>query len=515
MLLDARLTDEVGPNLACDAVIVGAGPVGLYLAALLIERNVSRDIIVVEAGSHVADTSRNAASSSSIGKFHGGVLDGRAAGLGGTSALWGGQLAEFDATDLERQGTEWPMTHAELRKLYGTVYERLGLGPPQSDNNYRQRLGRESESSDSAERFFTYWLSRPNFAAQYGRMIRGSEQVRVIVNLTARDMKFDGPAGQVLECSAAERCITIKASKFVFASGTVATSRFFLSTQRSGRVPWVDNVNVGHYFQDHLAGKIAQVDLISEQRFRDFFENGWVDGLKLQPKLAMSERSRRALPSAACGQFMYVSSVRDNLGQLKNTLRSVRANLSFSSAASRARDLVAVGRSMVPLVTRFVRKRRMFALFDEGLFLEVQAEQIPIHRSRVALHGEERGADGLYPVAVDWHCDGGELEAIRTLATECEAYLESRGIAHLTLDPVLMARDPRFIDGLLDTFHQCGGMRMARSPASGVVDFDARVWGTDNVFVAGASIFPSSSHANCTLTALALATRLAARLGSP
>ena len=55
---------------------------------------------------------------------------------------------------------------------------------------------------------------------------------------------------------------------------------------------------------------------------------------------------------------------------------------------------------------------------------------------------------------------------------------------------------------------------MSLSATSGVVDHDGRVWGTKNVFVAGASIFPTSSPSNCTLTAMALTGRLASRLRS-
>jgi choline dehydrogenase-like flavoprotein len=55
---------------------------------------------------------------------------------------------------------------------------------------------------------------------------------------------------------------------------------------------------------------------------------------------------------------------------------------------------------------------------------------------------------------------------------------------------------------------------MSASPQQGVVDPECRVWGTSNLYVAGAAIFPSSSHANTTFTALALAARLAATIQS-
>jgi len=49
---------------------------------------------------------------------------------------------------------------------------------------------------------------------------------------------------------------------------------------------------------------------------------------------------------------------------------------------------------------------------------------------------------------------------------------------------------------------------MGTSESDGVVDSDLRVFGTDNLYVAGASTFRTASNANTTFTALALGTRL-------
>lgn len=60
--------------------------------------------------------------------------------------------------------------------------------------------------------------------------------------------------------------------------------------------------------------------------------------------------------------------------------------------------------------------------------------------------------------------------------------------------------------------HLVGTCRMGTAPADSVTDADCRVHGHSNLFVAGASLFTTSGTANPTLTAAALALRLAAYL---
>jgi choline dehydrogenase-like flavoprotein len=64
-----------------------------------------------------------------------------------------------------------------------------------------------------------------------------------------------------------------------------------------------------------------------------------------------------------------------------------------------------------------------------------------------------------------------------------------------------------------DGYHQIGTTRMAASERHGVVDEHCRVHGVGNLYVCSSSVFPTSGHANPTLTIVALAVRLADRIG--
>lgn len=53
--------------------------------------------------------------------------------------------------------------------------------------------------------------------------------------------------------------------------------------------------------------------------------------------------------------------------------------------------------------------------------------------------------------------------------------------------------------------HQMGTCRMSAEPRDGVVDPRGRVWGTDGLYVADASVFPSASGVNPMVTVMAIA----------
>jgi choline dehydrogenase-like flavoprotein len=65
---------------------------------------------------------------------------------------------------------------------------------------------------------------------------------------------------------------------------------------------------------------------------------------------------------------------------------------------------------------------------------------------------------------------------------------------------------------LLGGLHHMGTTRMSADPRSGVVDRDCRVHGIGNLYVAGASVFPTVGWANPTMTVVALALRLASHV---
>jgi choline dehydrogenase-like flavoprotein len=490
-----------------DVVIVGAGTVGLFLAKCLAAKG--RSVLIIEGGSVVAATTLDGQGAKSVGLPHFGVLKGRAMGLGGTSVLWGGQLAEFVECDLVRPGHEWPVTYDELRQWYDYTYDQLGMAKQATIADYQREFGIKEQTHDAIEQFFTSWLPQPNFAVMFRNDVIESKQIRIVLNAVVNDIVMDGGrASAITAIRPNGQRLTIRGNEFVFAAGTIANCQFFLSTQKRSNVPWKTNASVGRYFHDHLAGKAADVEILNEAKFRTFFENGFAVGRKLQPKLRFTQPVRADVATGVCGMFSFRSSGGEHLTNIKTLVRGLKSGLSYSAFRTLPRDVMRLGGSFGPLVIRYFKDRRLMAMFDQGVDFAIQAEQWPIADSCIRIVEGPPGVTGLLPVGLHWQLDGRELVTIRRFVQDTNDYLQQQGVARLQYHPKLFDDRGDYLKGLIDTYHQSGGLRMSSHRGAGVTDSNCRVWDTDNVFVAGSSVLPSSSYANSTLTGLALAARL-------
>jgi choline dehydrogenase-like flavoprotein len=62
--------------------------------------------------------------------------------------------------------------------------------------------------------------------------------------------------------------------------------------------------------------------------------------------------------------------------------------------------------------------------------------------------------------------------------------------------------------------HQAGTARMAEAPSAGATDPDGRVWGTERIYIADASLHVTNGGANPVPTIMALAWRTAAHIAT-
>ncbi|NNL84360.1 MAG: GMC family oxidoreductase, partial [Myxococcales bacterium] len=144
--------------------------------------------------------------------------------------------------------------------------------------------------------------------------------------------------------------------------------------------------------------------------------------------------------------------------------------------------------------------------------LEVRAllDQTPNRESRITL-ADERDALGLPRIAVNWRLRENDRRTLLYLSETVAGELGRLGLGRVRVAHWL-AEHGGWPSHPMDYNHPMGATRMARDPALGVVDSDARVHDTENLYIAGSSIFPTGGVVNPTLTIVALSMRLADHL---
>src|SRR4051794_29583973 len=116
------LNDAAAPaDLQTDVCIVGCGVAGLTAARRLLE--LGHAVILLESGGLDYEKSTSELNvGENLGQPYYPLQDARLRFFGGTTAIWGGRLAELDPIDLKRRAwaphSGWPISWSDLQHYY-------------------------------------------------------------------------------------------------------------------------------------------------------------------------------------------------------------------------------------------------------------------------------------------------------------------------------------------------------------------------------------------------------------
>ena len=130
----------------------------------------------------------------------------------------------------------------------------------------------------------------------------------------------------------------------------------------------------------------------------------------------------------------------------------------------------------------------------------------------------EKDRFGLYRTSLNWQLLPIDKNTIRTAALEFAKYFARNGHGRIKIDNWILDEDavfPSFVDGHeMAGNHHMGTTRMGATPRTAVTDKNCKVFGVDNLYIAGSSVFCTCGHANPTFTIVQLSLRLAKHLSS-
>ena len=503
------------PSQGLRTVIIGGGALGLYAASELVKRG--REVVVIESGGESLD-SFPPASYASVGKPHGGIRRSRSRSLGGTSNLWGGQLVEFQAADFAGRewlpDSKWPVTYEEISAYYKRTYENIGLPREvlEDEEVFKHAGGPKPDFQEGIELFLTRWLKVPSFAVAYRKQIQTSDKLLVLLHNTA--VGFEGANGVIQAVKVADRhggVHTVRGDVLILAAGTIEISRLLLHAAATPGwdCPWRDNPNVGAFFEDHLCARVAAVEVLDQKRFFAAFSTIVWSGQRFQPKLR--PRNETLMTSRIMnihGWMSFESSFMENLIYLKQFVKAAIFSRKISGVGNLFGQIWGCAKYLPPLMWRYMVDNRVFVPSTSKTSLYISSEQMPLRSSRITIDPSHRDPSGLPKVILDWRVGHEELASIREFVRRTDRALQAEGLARLNVVEDLASLNPKFLDTMYDISHHTGGARMAETAADGVVDRNLRVFGTQNLYIAGAASFRTTSNANITFPALTFATRL-------
>ncbi|HEV7479583.1 MAG TPA: GMC family oxidoreductase [Roseiarcus sp.] len=545
-----------GPTLAdggateADVAIVGAGAMGIALAVRLAGR--SGRVLLVEAGDEhfrPADNLTFFKAESVDHSRHSPTELYRRRMLGGTTSVWGGRCIPFDREDFaatpERPG--WPIEFAEVDAYVPDALEFADAGEPEFSattalTGPRLPVG-DAQAGLTLDRIERY--SKPtNVWRKWREFLARSPDVTVLSETVCTGVLDDATAGRVVgldvrtPTGARHR---ILAEIIVLACGGFETPRLLLAS-RTTRPRGLGNDRdlVGRYYMSHLVSSAENVGTLkfaapSSARAFDFVKTR--DGVYARRMILLSQeaRQREGLPNIV---FRPSRPPMDDAAHGDAVLSAMFLTRSLLIPPEYARSLAAKLGSLptlpawrehggnivadIPGLTRFsgdflirrvLASRKLPSVFlyrrDGAYPLEFNAEQLPNPDSRVRL-GERTDSLGMPRLVVEWRYHEAEVDAICRAFRVLASAIAQTGLGEVRLEPDLRASVARAL--VPQGGHHIGTTRMGADASSGVVDSNCEVWGVRGLFVAGTGVLATSGFANPTLTALALAFRLAEHL---
>ncbi|WP_299958621.1 FAD-dependent oxidoreductase [uncultured Modestobacter sp.] len=512
-----------------DVAVVGAGFAGIDLAVQLGRRGLR--VLLIEAGRDSFDpAAQDLARFSNVGKPlrepdpegpHNPYLDRAFRGetrirqFGGTSTIWTGKWRLLNPLTFQQRewvpGSGWPITREELLPFHAEVARDHGIGDVDAlpDGGRHHPLAQECTAA-GIDSSLLHWQASPlRMAERYRDELRAMPNVQVLLGATATELVLDDAHRRVRTVvvrSLGGHRAELSADQVVLATGGLEPARLLLASDR--QLPeGIGNAHglVGRYFQDHPKTKRAVLrPSPALRRMADWLATDPLPRDQLLFGLSLEEQRRHRLLDHAVSVRPVFDYELDYPAADVVAVREALRNRSLRGLTRATLARAAAPRTLRQYVGQRVHRRRRgrVAHYATAIYLE----QAPNPESRLRL-GARRDALGMRELEIDWQLSPLDHESFGRLQGLLTDAFARAGLGELDFGP-----DELTLADAGDANHHIGATRMAARPEEGVVDRDCRVFGTDNLYIATASVFPTGECATPTFTIAALARRLSAHL---
>lgn len=532
-----------GSMIEADVCIVGAGAAGVSLALSLSGRGLK--ILLLESGFEFADDKTQDLYAGEVAdeKLHSPPDKYRQRRFGGSTTIWGGRCMPFDPIDFEQREyvphSGWPISYQDLAPYYVMANKLLEAGRYEYDADQVFDQGQQAAikgfksdilKTNNLERF-----SCPtNVGDRYQHRLALAKDVEVLLgaNCTAIRLAATGERVQQLDIhSLAGTKATVVAKRVILATGGIETTRLLLASNDvcpNG----IGNQHdlVGRYYQCHIAGNLGKLTVAgATSNVRHGYEVS-PEGIYCRRRFALTAETQRKIGAGNMVARLHFPKIVDpshKIGVLSGLflaknfisyeygkrLKDGQSSLGIylKHFANIILDPIDTVKFLVHWVTKRTLAKRKFPSVilnnkSNQFTFEIHGEQYPNPESRITLI-DETDVFGMRKVKVDWKYLPEDIESIRRSLKLFVQEINQSGLATFEFSDEQLEEDlTRF--GAYGG-HHIGTTRMGNTPETSVVDANCKIHNVDNLYIASASVFPTSSQANPTLTIVAMSLRLA------
>lgn len=538
-------------SLTADVCIIGSGPAAISVALNFV--GTPTNVIMITGGGWTETVANQDLYRGVVapGAPHESLEENRRRQFGGTSAAWGGRCIPFEPVDFSKRSwvpnSGWPITYDDLLPYYERAAELCQIGRYEYDARKAfPANGREIVEGLDSEDFVSYplerWSPPVHFAKTYRTELESSPNLRVLLDAHVLTLQMGDDAHRISHVAVAvgEVRLSIRAAQFVLAAGGIENPRLLLASQNRHFPTGIGNQhdNVGRYYMAHLDGTYAELSIRDRRKLRADFERD-AGGVYCRRRWWIPEPAQQAHQLLNSIFFLYHPTTQNGhrdvvfssiyvaksaiavLGQ-KSVGRMVNKGKEvLPSVKEHTANILKNGLSQTPdlirLALKRMEKRRLPYVLPskktEHWGLYFQAEQVPNRDSRVYLSNSQTDTFGIPRAEVHIAFKEIDVESVVKAHNLFVENFRKKNLGDVRYDEAGLRQ---YLKSQIDTFnssaHHIGTTRMSDDPQTGVVDEHYKVYGTENLFVAGSSVFPTGGHANPTLTIVANALRLAKHL---
>lgn len=466
-----------------DYCVCGSGPSGMSVALTLV--NAGKKVIILEGGGkQYTDQSQDLyKSTSSVGGFNADyrLAATRARYLGGTSNFWAGRCKPYLEYEFNRSpGDElpgWPIAFKEMNDYLEPAMRIIDLDPEKGFTDlYDARLTTDNIEPD------VFQTSPPTrFAQKYQGFMENNPSVHTFVNANVTELEVGekGHISAVKIKSFSGEVAKVKAKKVILAMGAIENARILLlSDSVYSKGIGNDHDMVGRCFMEHYNVKMGEFVPNPE-----YWAGREIASFYTTEKFVTEDN----IGAANLHMWILGDAGSDQGGRLKSLKYMVQDFSCHFDLTDKLQWLLTHKCGGTGVITTLT-------------------EQVPNKNSRVTI-GDDVDELGMRKIHLHWEMNAFDARTIRTQAIRLAKDVAELKIGRVKLPEYITDENVK-IDSIAHA-HHIGTTRMAADPKHGVVDSNAKVFGVDNLFVAGPSVFSTGGGANPTMPGIQLALRLA------